>query len=97
MILITFQCFMDAKSLSKSKYAVLLDRKIMHTGSQTWNTDFVETGFTGRMDFAVVYYSATNNDLPSNNRFSFLGKVSEVTCTWRSIYNVFAQVSLRNR
>jgi hypothetical protein len=30
---------------------------------------FIETIVIGQMDFTVVRYSATNNDLPSNNPF----------------------------
>jgi hypothetical protein len=37
--------------------------------------DLIKTRSTGRMDFVVVRYSATNNGLPSNSRFSFQGNV----------------------
>lgn len=40
-------------------------------GAQIQNVDFVETGFTGQINFIVVQYSATNKDLPKNNQFLF--------------------------
>jgi hypothetical protein len=47
-------------------------------GTQMWNADFVETGFTGRTDFVVVRYSVAINGLSSNNLFRFQGNVVKV-------------------
>jgi hypothetical protein len=42
-------------------------RKMMvHTsGTQIRNDDYGATGFTGQMDFTVVWHSVTSNDLSS--------------------------------
>jgi hypothetical protein len=47
-------------------------------GTQMWNADFVETGFTGRTDFVVLRYLVTNNGPSSNNLFRFQSNVVKV-------------------
>jgi hypothetical protein len=42
---------------------------------ETRNDNCRETGFTECTNLIVVRYSVTNNDLNSNNRFRFQGKV----------------------
>jgi hypothetical protein len=49
----------------------------MRTTGLTLNVDFVETSFTGWMDFTVVQYSATNNGLPSSIHFCFKRECSQ--------------------
>jgi hypothetical protein len=41
-------------------------------GVQVQNVDFVETGFTGWMDFIVLWYLVMNSGLQSSN---FVSKV----------------------
>jgi hypothetical protein len=48
-------------------------------GAQMQNVSFLETSFTGQENFTGVWYSATNNSLPSNNRF--LSKVMQSQST----------------
>jgi hypothetical protein len=58
-------------------------------GAHTRNVDFVGTGFTGRTDSILVWNSATNNGLPSSNRFRFQGNVINNNCIRESLCNVF--------
>jgi hypothetical protein len=49
--------------------------------------------FSGRTDFIVVCYSATNSGLPSNNRFIFRDNVVKVNRIWGSMWNVFLEIT----
>jgi hypothetical protein len=53
------------------------------TRSPDKNVDFVETCFSGWIDFIVVRYSVANNDLPSNKRFRCQGNLVKVNRVWR--------------
>jgi hypothetical protein len=41
--------------------------KVSALEAQMRNVDFLENGFTGQTDCIVVWYSATNNGLSSND------------------------------
>jgi hypothetical protein len=61
----------------------------MNARAETRNFDFVETGFTRRMDFMVIRYLATNNDLPIKNRLRSQSNVAKVSCICESMCNAF--------
>jgi hypothetical protein len=44
------------------------------------------------MNFIAVWYSVTNNGLPSNNQFHSQGKIVKVNHRWESMFNAFAPV-----
>lgn len=37
--------------------------------AQTWNVDFIKTGFNGQMYLIIVWHSAANSGVLSNNQF----------------------------
>lgn len=37
--------------------------------AQTWNVDFIKTGFTGQMDLIIVWHAAANSGVLSSNQF----------------------------
>jgi hypothetical protein len=92
-ILITFQYFMEAVSLNETNIGGIF-RKITECTlvARSGNFRFLDTSFSRKKYFVIVRYSATNNDLPCNNRFRFQGNVFRVSRVWESMFNVFAPI-----
>jgi hypothetical protein len=61
-------------------------------GAKMWHVYFLETDFTGQMDFTAIQYSAIKNGLPSNNQFCFQGNAAKVNHIWESMCNIFVQM-----
>jgi hypothetical protein len=66
----------------------LQENNLQSLGAQTQNVNCIETSFIGQADFSVARYSATNNDVPSNNLFHFHDNGLEANRTC----NVFVQI-----
>lgn len=92
---IKFRWFMVTTALNKTRKGrrdIYRKITVIAWKAQTWNTDFVETDFTGRTHFIVVRHSATINGLPSYNRFSFHGNIVKVNRICEYMCNVFRSI-----
>jgi hypothetical protein len=59
-------------------------------GPQTQDVTFLKTSFNGQTNFTVVWYLASNNSLPSNNRFISKAMQSQSIVYQKRMCNVFA-------
>jgi hypothetical protein len=64
--------------------------------ARIWNVSFLETSFTSHVDF-TVWYSATNNHLPSNNPFSYVTLARSLICEKVCAISLCWFFTVRNR
>jgi hypothetical protein len=93
--LMKFQWFIMATALNKTRQGrggIYRKITVISWKAKRWDTDFVETDFTGSTHFIFVRHSVTNNGLPSYNRFNFHGNSVKVNRIWEYLCNAFASI-----